>query len=55
MVNMKNNKKEFLFNLQKKMQDSEFLGDIAGLIRPEENYNPEEAFNAINKTFIERM
>jgi predicted nucleotidyltransferase component of viral defense system len=39
--------KEFLQNMALKMQDEEFLGDTRLLLRPDEPYNPAEAWAAI--------
>lgn len=35
--------REFILNMEDKMQDNYFSGDIKGLIRPNESYNQEEA------------
>lgn len=48
-------KKEFMLNMEKKRTDDEFLGDIVALLRPDENYNHEEAFKLLTETLIERM
>ena len=39
--------KQFLQNMEAKMQDDEFIGDIKGLIRPEEKYNDTEAYDLV--------
>ena len=46
--------KQFLQNLQAKMTDSEFLGDITALLRPDDPYRPQMAFETI-KPLIERI
>ncbi|MBK6591176.1 MAG: nucleotidyl transferase AbiEii/AbiGii toxin family protein [Acidobacteria bacterium] len=38
-------RKQFLRNLETKMQDNEFLGDTRALLRPTEQYDANEAFN----------
>jgi hypothetical protein len=38
-------KREFLMNLELKMNDEEFLGDIKGLLRPDLNYNAWDAYH----------
>lgn len=48
-------KKEFTLNIERKKTDDEFLGDIVALLRPDENYNHEEAFQLVTETLIERM
>ena len=45
----------FQKNLKDKMEDVEFLGDTASLLRPDEIYEPLEAFNSITKRIIEKM
>jgi predicted nucleotidyltransferase component of viral defense system len=48
-------KKEFLMNIEAKKIDTDFLGDTAALLRPDEKYNHEEAFKIVIDTLIERM
>jgi predicted nucleotidyltransferase component of viral defense system len=48
-------RKEFLTNLESKMQDSEFLGDTTALLRPEIAYNPREAYELIRTELIEKI
>jgi predicted nucleotidyltransferase component of viral defense system len=48
-------KKEFLLNMEAKRTDADFLGDTAALLRPDEDYNHEEAFKIVIETLIERM
>ena len=48
-------KKEFLLNMEQKIVDDEFLGDTSMLLRPEENYNPEEAYHLVREEIIERL
>ena len=48
-------KKQFLLNLEAKRSDAEFLGDTMALLRPDENYNQEEAFELVLKTIVEKM
>lgn len=48
-------KKEFMINVEKKISDPEFIGDTVALLRPDEKYNPQEAFRLLIKTLIERM
>lgn len=45
----------FQENLNDKMEDDEFLGDTSSLLRPEEIYEPLEAFNSIMKNIIEKL
>ena len=37
--------KEYLLNMEQKIGDEEFLGDTEMLLRPDEKYNPVEAWN----------
>ncbi len=43
---------QFVDNMEAKMKDSEFLGDITALIRPTENYNQNNAYDLVNKQII---
>ncbi|MFT4154505.1 nucleotidyl transferase AbiEii/AbiGii toxin family protein [Parafilimonas sp.] len=48
-------KKEFLLNIERKKTDNEFLGDTIALLRPDEKYNPDEAFQLVTEKLIEKM
>ncbi|MBL0309578.1 MAG: nucleotidyl transferase AbiEii/AbiGii toxin family protein [Bacteroidetes bacterium] len=48
-------KKEFQMNMEDKKTDTEFLGDTVALLRPDEKYNHEEAFETVTRTLVERM
>jgi predicted nucleotidyltransferase component of viral defense system len=48
-------KKEYLLNLEQKIEDEEFLGDTKMLLRPNENYNPVEAWNIVRTGLIEKL
>jgi len=45
----------FLQNMEAKMQDKAFIGDLAGLIRPSEEYDHRLAYERIKQTFIDRL
>lgn len=47
--------KEYLLNMEDKMQDDEFLGDTAGLIRREDNFNPQESYDLVKSRLLDRM
>ena len=47
--------KEYLQNMELKIQDSEFLDDINLLLRPDENYNPLEAWRLVKSQLIEKL
>ena len=47
--------KQYLQNMEAKMRDPEFLGDIAALIRPDENYNQKVAYELIKTELLERL
>lgn len=47
--------KQFINNMQEKMADREFTGDIQTLLRPDMLFNPVEAYPLIYDTFIDRM
>jgi predicted nucleotidyltransferase component of viral defense system len=42
-------------NLEIKMKDDDFLGDITALIRPNEIYDPQKAFEILTKMVLEKM
>lgn len=48
-------KKQFIMNLEAKRNDAEFLGDTVALLRPEEKYNQNEAFELVLKNLVELM
>ena len=48
-------KKEYLLNIEKKKNDTEFLGDTTALLRPDEKYDQEQAFQILGQQLIERM
>ena len=47
--------KAFLQNLEAKMQDDEFKGDMAALIRPTEMYDQATAFEWVRKELLEKI
>ena len=47
--------KEFLLNMEKKIKDAEFLGDTNMLLRPDEKYNPQEAYELVKNELIEKL
>ena len=47
--------KEYLLNMEQKIEDEEFLGDTEMLLRPDENYNPIEAWNLVRSLLIEKL
>jgi predicted nucleotidyltransferase component of viral defense system len=49
------NQKLFLQNMEAKLLDDEFLGDIEGLIRPGEAYNQQEAYELVKTELIEKI
>lgn len=48
-------KKQYILNLEAKRNDAEFLGDTVALLRPEEKYNQNEAFDLVLKNLVEPM
>lgn len=48
-------KKSFLQNMEAKMQDDDFLGDITGLIRPTEKYDPVVAYKQVLRDILEKL
>ena len=47
--------KEYLLNMEQKIEDEEFLGDIEMLLRPNENYNPQEAWKLVKRELVEKL
>ena len=47
--------KEFVQNMNEKMQDEEFLTDVEPLLRPEVAFNPQEAYQFLYDKVIEKM
>lgn len=47
--------KVYLQNMEAKLQDDEFIGDIAALIRPREKYDQATALELIRAEFLEKM
>ena len=47
--------KEFVQNMELKMQDEEFLEDVMPLLRPEIEFNPHEAYALVYKKLIDRI
>lgn len=45
--------REFELNMEDKMNDREFTGDIAALLRPEIEYNQQKAYKHIHQTLIQ--
>lgn len=47
--------REFIVNMETKMNDSEFLGDTTALLRPDVPYHPQEAYELVRTQLIERI
>lgn len=47
--------KEFMLNMELKMQDEEFLGDTKSLLRQGGNYNPYKAFEVIKTAILNHL
>jgi len=47
--------KQFVLNMEEKMNDPIFLEDTRNLIRPEISYNPEVAYNLVRKELIDLL
>lgn len=48
-------RKQFLRNLETKMQDNEFLGDTRALLRPTEQYDAQAAFDLIKDKLVVKI
>lgn len=55
VVDQPPSKKMYLQNMEVKMQDDEFIGDIAGLIRPTEQYNQSAAYELVKKNLLDNL
>ncbi|MEX0771386.1 MAG: nucleotidyl transferase AbiEii/AbiGii toxin family protein [Balneolaceae bacterium] len=47
--------REFELNLEEKIQDEGFTGDIVGLLRPEAGYDQRQAYEYFSEIFLQRM
>lgn len=47
--------KQFILNMEEKMQDPDFLGDSRLLIRPELTFNPLEAYGLVREKLIDKL
>lgn len=47
--------KQFVANMEEKMQDTEFLEDTSALLRPDIQFNPHKAYPLVYETFIDKM
>jgi hypothetical protein len=47
--------KEFLENMEKKVSDPDFLGDMEGLLRPDTAYKIENAYESIKGKLLEKI
>lgn len=48
-------KRQYLLNLDKKMRDPEFFGDLEALVRPDESLDWQEAYGVVRERLIERI
>ncbi|MDR2125280.1 MAG: nucleotidyl transferase AbiEii/AbiGii toxin family protein [Prevotellaceae bacterium] len=47
--------KQFILNMESKMADPDFWEDMDSLIRPEETYNAEEAYQVVKERIIDKL
>lgn len=47
--------KEFVLNMEEKMQNLEFLGDTAGLLRPGLEFDPQAAWEKVRDEIVARL
>ena len=47
--------REYILNMEAKMQDTEFLGDITALLRPELSFDANEAYDLVRTQLIEKI
>lgn len=48
-------KKEFIANMEDKMRDTDFLGDTLQLLRKDEEYDPQKAYEIVKSRLIEKL
>ena len=48
-------RKQFVLNMEEKMNDPIFLEDTRNLIRPNNSYNPTEAYDLVRQKLIDRL
>lgn len=51
LVNKPPTQKQFMTNMEEKMQDEEFLLDIRSILKPEVEYDNEIAWESLKKLF----
>ena len=47
--------KQFVNNMEEKMSDPEFVGDLQALLRPGVRYDAQQAYPLIHQAFIDKM
>lgn len=47
--------REYILNMEAKMEDDEFLGDTMALLRPDVPYNPKAAYELVRTRLIEKI
>lgn len=47
--------KEFILNMENKMLDDEFLGDTRQLLRPDEDFDPQQGYELVRSMLIDRL
>ncbi len=47
--------KEYVLNMEDKMQDEEFLTDMDTLLHPDMKYNPNESYGIVKERLINRL
>lgn len=47
--------KLYVSNMEEKMKNAEFLGDTKTLLRPDENYDAQEAYNLVKENIIDKL
>lgn len=47
--------KEFILNMENKMLDDEFLGDTRQLLRPDEDFDPQQGYELVRYMLIDRL
>ena len=55
VVNNPPTQKEYILNMEQKIEDEEFLGDTNMILRPDEKYKPVEAWELVKNQLIEKL
>jgi len=55
LSNVQISKKQYIKNIESKLQDPDFRGDVAGLLRPDVSFDIDEAWNYLKNNLFDKM